>query len=132
MQRLPEIGIRIALGASRSSVFGGVVGRAASLAALGAALGCACAMAGGRVLQGLLFDTRPTDPATYALVVEDTTSEGQPSVIVDHTEQAFADAKAFNALSELSGGCGCNGVAGGSAAGMILVGFGLAIRRRRV
>jgi ABC-type antimicrobial peptide transport system permease subunit len=69
MQRLPEIGIRLALGASRASVFGGVVGHAASLAAIGAAVGTACAMAGGRVLQGLLFETRTTDPATYAVVV---------------------------------------------------------------
>jgi hypothetical protein len=69
MQRLPEIGIRLALGASRSSVFVGVIGHAASIAAIGAVAGTACAMAGGRLLQGLLFETRTTDPATYAVVV---------------------------------------------------------------
>jgi putative ABC transport system permease protein len=69
MQRLPEIGIRMALGASRSSVFTGVVVRAASLGAAGAALGAACAIASGRVLQGLLFETSATDPITFAAVV---------------------------------------------------------------
>jgi putative ABC transport system permease protein len=69
MQRLPEIGLRLALGASRSMVFRGVVGRAASLAAVGAAIGAAGAMAGGRVLRGLLFETQTTDPPTYGIVV---------------------------------------------------------------
>ena len=68
MQRLPEIGIRLALGASRASIFAGVVGRAASIAGAGTVLGTASAMAGGHVLGSLLFDTRPTDPGTYALV----------------------------------------------------------------
>ena len=69
MQRLPEIGIRLALGASRGSVFASVVGRAAAIAAAGTALGTAAAVAGGRVLGSLLFDTRTTDLVTHALVI---------------------------------------------------------------
>jgi putative ABC transport system permease protein len=39
------------------------------LAGLGAVLGTATAMAAGSVLRTMLFDTRMTDPLTYATVV---------------------------------------------------------------
>jgi predicted permease len=68
-QRVPEIGIRMALGASRGSVFRRVVVSAVTLAAFGAMLGGATAMAAGSLLRTLLFDTRPTDPLTYVIVV---------------------------------------------------------------
>jgi putative ABC transport system permease protein len=68
-QRIPEIGVRLALGASRGSVFADVLRRAVSLTAIGAAVGVAASIAGSRLIAGLLFDTRPTDPATLAAVV---------------------------------------------------------------
>ena len=68
-QRIPEIGVRLALGASRGSVFGSVLRRAVSLTALGAAIGVAASLAGSRLIAGLLFDTRATDPTTLAAVV---------------------------------------------------------------
>jgi putative ABC transport system permease protein len=68
-QRMPEIGIRMALGASRGSVFRRVVAGAVALAACGAILGAATAMAAGSLLRTLLFDTRSTDPLTYVIVV---------------------------------------------------------------
>ena len=68
-QRIPEIGVRLALGASRASVFADVLRRAVSLTGIGAAIGVAGALAGGRLIAGLLFDTRATDPATLAAVV---------------------------------------------------------------
>jgi ABC-type antimicrobial peptide transport system permease subunit len=68
-QRIPEIGVRLALGASRASVFGSVLRRAVSLTGIGAAIGIVATLAGGRVIAGLLFDTRATDPATLATVV---------------------------------------------------------------
>src|SRR5262249_43160095 len=68
-QRIPEIGIRLALGASRSSVCAAVVGRALLLTAVGAATGCTGAIAAGPLIRGLLFDTRTTDPLTYGLVI---------------------------------------------------------------
>jgi putative ABC transport system permease protein len=67
-QRLPEIGIRLALGATRASVFAQVLGHAVLLTAIGAALGTAGAIAAGRLIAGLLFDTATTDPATHAIV----------------------------------------------------------------
>jgi predicted permease len=69
VQRTPEIGIRVALGASRASVFRQVVSGAMLLAGIGALLGAAGAIAGGSLLRGFLFDTRTTDPMTYAVVV---------------------------------------------------------------
>jgi len=68
VQRTQEIGIRVALGASRASVFRGVISSALVLAAAGAALGAAGAMAGGSLLRSFLFETPTTDPATYAAV----------------------------------------------------------------
>jgi predicted permease len=68
-QRIPEIGVRLALGASRASVFVDVLRRAAWLTGIGAAIGVAGALAGGRLIAGLLFDTRAADPATLAAVV---------------------------------------------------------------
>src|SRR4029077_5175983 len=49
-QRIPEIGVRLALGASRASVFVDVLRRAAWLTGIGAAIGIAGALAGGRVI----------------------------------------------------------------------------------
>ncbi|HEY7285878.1 MAG TPA: ABC transporter permease [Vicinamibacterales bacterium] len=68
VQRTREIGIRMALGASRITVFRGIVGGAIGLAAAGAAIGVVLALAGGSLLRAMLFDTQTTDPATYAVV----------------------------------------------------------------
>ena len=68
VQRTQEIGIRVALGASRASVFRSVISSALLLAAIGGALGAAGAMTGGSLLRSFLFDTQTTDPLTYAAV----------------------------------------------------------------
>ena len=68
-QRSREIGIRLALGASRRRVVGMVVHEAAAMAALGVVLGLAGAMGLSRVIQSLLFDVSPTDPLTYLAVI---------------------------------------------------------------
>jgi putative ABC transport system permease protein len=69
LQRTQEIGIRVALGASRASIFRRVVGRAVTLAAGGAAAGVAIAAGGGSLLRAMLFDTRTTDPLTFIAVI---------------------------------------------------------------
>jgi putative ABC transport system permease protein len=68
-QRLPEIGIRLALGASRRTICAGVVGRAMLLTAVGAAVGSAAALAGRPLFAALLFETPTTDLSTYGSVV---------------------------------------------------------------
>ena len=64
-QRTQEIGLRVALGADASNIFLAVARQGMSLAGIGIALGLAASLAVSRLLQNLLFDVKPTDPATY-------------------------------------------------------------------
>ena len=67
-QRTHEIGIRMALGASRAAVVGHVTTLAMGMAGIGVAIGLACSLAASRTLRTLLFGVSPTDPATLAAV----------------------------------------------------------------
>jgi putative ABC transport system permease protein len=66
-QRTQEIGVRMAMGATRGAVFRMVIGQAFRLAAIGVAVGVVVAAGTTRVLQTLLYDTEPRDPSTFAL-----------------------------------------------------------------
>jgi putative ABC transport system permease protein len=68
-QRIPEIGLRLALGATAASVARAVIGRAFALTAAGAVVGVVAAIGAAPLLRGLLFETRGTDPATYSAVI---------------------------------------------------------------
>jgi putative ABC transport system permease protein len=65
-QRVPEIGVRLALGATPAQVLQLVIGHGIRLAAVGVALGLAGAFGVARVLEGLLFSISATDPVVYA------------------------------------------------------------------
>ncbi|HEX2139621.1 MAG TPA: ABC transporter permease [Woeseiaceae bacterium] len=67
-RRTAELGIRMALGASRGNVIGLVAGQGARLAAFGLAIGLAVALAATRLLGSLLYGVTATDPATFAAV----------------------------------------------------------------
>ena len=67
-QRRREIGIRLAIGATRGSVFRLVAASGARLVAIGAAIGFVMAIGLGFALQSLLIGVQPTDPMTYASV----------------------------------------------------------------
>ncbi|HKN65418.1 MAG TPA: ABC transporter permease [Gemmatimonadaceae bacterium] len=67
-QRRREIGVRIALGATRSSVVQLVVSRGVRLVALGIALGAVATLAAGRGIAALLFQESPNDPVVYVTV----------------------------------------------------------------
>ena len=67
-QRQREIGVRMALGAQRRDVLGLVVGHGMRLTMIGVILGLTGAFALTRVLEGLLFETKPFDPATFLSV----------------------------------------------------------------
>ncbi|MGE0041952.1 MAG: ADOP family duplicated permease [Vicinamibacterales bacterium] len=65
-QRWREIGIRVALGASRAEVIGSVMRRGLTLTAIGVVLGLAGAFAATRALGSLLTGVTATDPLTFA------------------------------------------------------------------
>jgi putative ABC transport system permease protein len=67
-QRTREIGIRVALGASASSVQGLIVGHGLLLTLVGLALGVAGAVAVRRLIAGMLYGVAPSDPVTIAFV----------------------------------------------------------------
>jgi putative ABC transport system permease protein len=64
VQRTREFGIRQALGARARDILAEVVGGAIVHASLGVAAGLIVAAIFGRLLEGLLFETSPLDPAT--------------------------------------------------------------------
>jgi ABC-type antimicrobial peptide transport system permease subunit len=67
-QRTREFGIRLALGVAEGDVVGMVIFQGVKLAAIGLALGVAGAFALTRLMAGLLFGVKPTDPGVFALV----------------------------------------------------------------
>jgi putative ABC transport system permease protein len=68
-QRTQEIGVRMALGATRHDVLRMVVGQATVLIAVGLAAGAAASLALGSVMRSLLFQVSARDPATLVAIV---------------------------------------------------------------
>jgi putative ABC transport system permease protein len=68
-QRRQEIGIRMALGATRSEVLRMILFGGLRVAALGIAIGVLLAAAATRFLSSLLYGVRGTDPATFAFTI---------------------------------------------------------------
>jgi putative ABC transport system permease protein len=65
-ERVPEIGVRLALGASPSQIARLIVGQGLRLSIAGVVIGLAGALAVARLLQGLLFSISATEPVVYA------------------------------------------------------------------
>src|SRR5579884_1588269 len=68
-RQTPEIGIRIALGATQGHVLRTVIWRTLRLALIGIAAGTIASFAVARMIASLLFGTVPTDPITFTGVV---------------------------------------------------------------
>ena len=67
-QRISELGVRIALGATPGDIMRLVVGYGARLAVAGLAAGLVLSLAAGQLLQGLLFNVAPRDPLMLTIV----------------------------------------------------------------
>ncbi|HYM01155.1 MAG TPA: FtsX-like permease family protein, partial [Blastocatellia bacterium] len=67
-ERTQEIGIRMALGASRHEILTLVVGQGFKLAVVGSAIGVIAAVSVTRVIESFLFNIKPRDPITFAAV----------------------------------------------------------------
>ncbi len=64
-ERVPEVGLRMALGATRADVMAAILGRGLTLAGAGVGLGLVAAAAGSRLLASLVYGVTATDPATF-------------------------------------------------------------------
>jgi predicted permease len=81
-QRTPEIGVRLALGASPASILSMIVLRGLRLVAVGGVFGLAAALVAVRFVRGLLFGVEPTDLVTWTAVVLTLTLVGLLACVV--------------------------------------------------
>jgi ABC-type antimicrobial peptide transport system permease subunit len=64
-ERTHEIGIRLALGATRTKILGMILRQGLELAIAGAAVGLVGALIVSHLMAGLLYGVSPTDPLTF-------------------------------------------------------------------
>jgi ABC-type antimicrobial peptide transport system permease subunit len=68
-QRVPEIGVRMALGANARDCMWLVLRQSLGMIFVGVVLGAAAALAAGRLLGSLVPGVRPADPLTFAVMI---------------------------------------------------------------
>ena len=90
-QRMNELGIRVALGASPRKIVGLVLRQAGALIACGVALGLAGALALTRLVANLLFHVQANDWATYAAAVALLIAAGVAAAIIPARRGARVD-----------------------------------------
>lgn len=64
-ERIPEIGIRMALGESAEGIRASIVRQTMRLAVIGVVIGTLVSVIGTRLISSLLYGVAPTDPATF-------------------------------------------------------------------
>ena len=67
-RRTRELGIRMAIGATRAQVLASVTRGAVTLIGSGVVLGLVLALGAGRLLERVLYGVKPSDPLTFAIV----------------------------------------------------------------
>jgi putative ABC transport system permease protein len=68
-QRIPEIGVRMALGAGRQNIFRLIVGQGLGLSAIGVVIGIIAALMLTRLMTTMLVGVKPTDPLTFVTMM---------------------------------------------------------------
>jgi ABC-type antimicrobial peptide transport system permease subunit len=68
-QRVPEFGVRMALGASAGDVLWLVLRQSLGMIFVGVGVGIAGALAAGRLLEHLVDGMRPAEPVTFAIMI---------------------------------------------------------------
>jgi len=68
-RRLPEMGVRMALGASTGDILRLVMSQGLALTGLGLLLGAAGALAAARWLGSIVYGVGPRDPASFAIAL---------------------------------------------------------------
>jgi len=94
-ERIPEIGIRMALGESAEGIRKSVVSQTMVLALIGVSLGAVISIAGSRMVSSVLFGVEPTDPLTFVgtigvLLVVALISGLVPAIRASRTDSAGA------------------------------------------
>ena len=90
-QKTREIGVRMALGASRTRVVGTVVVHAFALVAVGVALGSSLAWYLSEAARAFLFGIGPTDPRAFAAAVISLLAAASAATIVPAWRAASVD-----------------------------------------
>lgn len=68
-ERIPEIGIRMALGESAEGIRASIVGQTMRLAVIGIAIGTLVSVIGTRLISSMLYGVDPTDPVTFGAMI---------------------------------------------------------------
>jgi putative ABC transport system permease protein len=90
-QRTQEIGVRIALGASREDILRLVMGRSLRLIMSGTVIGLLAALVASRVLSSLLFGVSPHDSVTFGLVTVLLIAVGIAATLIPAWSAAIVD-----------------------------------------
>jgi putative ABC transport system permease protein len=90
-QRTREFGIRMAFGARTGDIYGAVLRYGLPPVLLGVAIGMVAALASTRLLQSILFQVTPRDPATFTITSISFTAIGALAMLIPARRAASLD-----------------------------------------
>lgn len=90
-RRIPEFGLRIALGASKRDIVAMLVHQGGRIVGAGLGIGLVAAFALSGVMRALLFGVAPSDPATFVIATLVLALAGLAAVVVPSRRAARAD-----------------------------------------